>query len=165
MPAIRASFGPQMVQADGALDRASMRERLIADPDTKRRLEALLHPLIAQEALRQAQAARTPVVVFDVPLLAESASTWRPRVHRVAVVDCSPERQVNRVMARNGWPAGQAQAVMALQANRQARLALADDVIDNDSDDVSALAGAVTRLWAHWVNLGQAARAARARAE
>jgi len=154
MSAIRDTFGPEMVQADGALDRPRMRQQLIAEPDTKRRLEALLHPLIAREAWKQATQAPTNVVVFDVPLLAESAKVWQPRVHRIAVVDCSPQRQIDRVRARSGWPLEQIQAVMALQASREQRRALADDLIDNDSDDPAALDDAVRNLWARWIERG-----------
>jgi dephospho-CoA kinase len=157
MSLIRETFGPDVVQADGALDRSRMRQRLIDEPDTKRQLEALLHPLIAQEALHQAQQSSAPVVVFDVPLLAESAAVWVPRVHRVAVVDCSPQRQRARVMARNGWPVKQVEAIMALQASREKRLSLADDVINNDHDEPQLLNQAVRAVWAHWLHAGAAA--------
>jgi dephospho-CoA kinase len=157
MSLIRETFGPDVVQADGALDRSRMRQRLIDDPDTKRQLEALLHPLIAQEALHQAQRSNAPVVVIDVPLLAESAAVWKPRVHRVAVVDCSPHRQRARVMARNGWPVEQVEAIMALQASREDRLSLADDVIDNDHDEPQVLNEAVREVWARWQDAGAAA--------
>lgn len=157
MSPIRETFGPDVVQADGALDRSRMRQRLIDEADTKRKLEALLHPLIAQEALKQAQRSNAPVVVFDVPLLTESAAVWQPRVHRVAVVDCSPARQRARVMARSGWPVEQVAAIMALQASREDRLSLADDVIDNDHDDPQRLERTVREVWARWLDAGASA--------
>jgi dephospho-CoA kinase len=150
MPALRQRFGDAVADASGALDRAQMRQLVFADPQAKRALEAILHPMIGVEAMRQAGAAGCGgVVVFDVPLLTES-SPWRTRCERILVVDCSPEIQVERVMARSGWTAPQVERVIAQQATRQARCAIADAVIFNNALDLDALAVEVAALWTIW---------------
>ena len=150
MPALRQRFGDTVAGADGALDRAQMRTLVFADPGAKRGLEAILHPMIGAEAQRQAEAAgEGGVVVFDVPLMTES-SAWRARCQRILVVDCSADTQVQRVMARSGWPEAQVRAVIAQQASREARRAIADAVIHNDGLSPEALAAEVAALWALW---------------
>jgi dephospho-CoA kinase len=159
MPAIAQAFGPQAVAADGSLDRAHMRQQVFADAGAKARLEAILHPLIGQHALAQAARAPVPapgqrsVVVFDVPLLAES-SHWRQRVHRILVVDCSEDTQVARVAQRPGWSADTARAVIAQQATRRARRAIADAVVHNDGIGLDALQQHVQQLWSLWTATG-----------
>ena len=151
MPAIRAAFGTALIDAQGALDRAAMRELAFADPSQRTRLEAILHPLIRAESAAQVDAADAPYVMLVVPLLVESG-TYRGRVDRVLVVDCSEQTQVDRVIARNGLTAAAVRAIMAAQATRAQRLAAADDVIDNDNDldslrrQVAALDRAYRRL-------------------
>lgn len=149
MPAIAATFGAGFVAADGALDRARMRELAFADAGAKARLEALLHPLIGAEALRQAAAANGRPVVFDVPLLTE-ASPWRARAARVLVVDCSEDTQALRVAARPGWDEAMARRVIAQQIPRERRRALADAVIHNDGIDLATLRTEVHALWHLW---------------
>jgi dephospho-CoA kinase len=152
MPLIRQAFGDAAVAADGALDRGHMRSLVFADPTAKARLEAILHPMIGEETARQAGAAAArgcAAVVFDVPLLAESRH-WRARCDRVLVVDCRPETQVARVMARSGWPEAQVLRVIGQQASRTARRSIADAVIFNDGLDLVTLAAAVHRLWHDW---------------
>jgi dephospho-CoA kinase len=149
IPTLREAFGPQAVGADGALNRDWMRERVFADPEAKRRLEAILHPMIGQAASERAAAAAPATVVFDVPLLVESGR-WRARVDRVLVVDCREQTQVERVMARNGWPVETVQRIIAQQATRAQRLAAADAVIFNDGMELSALRAEVVRLWRDW---------------
>ena len=132
MPAIAAAFGPGFVAADGALDRAAMRELAFRDPDAKRRLESILHPMIGDETARQAAlAAPGQRVVFDVPLLVESGR-WRRQVDRVIVVDCSEATQIERVMRRSGLSEAAVRAILAQQASRTERRAAADAVIHND---------------------------------
>ncbi|MEI2415252.1 dephospho-CoA kinase [Orrella sp. JC864] len=131
MPALAERFGPGIVAPDGALDRAAMREAAFADPQARRALEAILHPLIAQETLRQARQAQGLYLVFVVPLLVESGR-WRERVDRICVVDCDPQTQVERVRRRSGLTTETIRRIMAAQAGRQERLAVADDVIVND---------------------------------
>jgi dephospho-CoA kinase len=151
MPALEAAFGAAAIAADGSLDRDHMRQLAFADEQARARLESILHPLIGQEALRQsAQAAGRPVV-FDVPLLAESAH-WRQRVDRVLVVDCQEATQVQRVSQRPGWTEAAARAVMARQASRAHRRAVADAVICNDQISFEQLSVEVRTLWALWNN-------------
>ncbi len=150
MPALAAAFGPGTLTADGALDRAHMRQLAFADPAVKARLEAVLHPLIGEEARRQAGLSAGRPVVFDVPLLAES-SHWRARVDRVLVVDCSEATQIARVASRPGWDAEGAARVVAQQATRAARRAIADAVIFNDGIGLDSLTAEVHALWQHWI--------------
>jgi dephospho-CoA kinase len=149
LPALAAEFGADVIGADGALDRERMRALAFADPTARRRLEAVLHPMIGAETARQADAAAGRTIVFDVPLLAESAH-WRARVDRVLVVDCSEATQAARVMQRSGWSADLVDAVIAQQAPRALRRAIADAVIHNDGIDLAALDAAVTKLYTHW---------------
>ncbi len=144
MAAITEAFGPAVVDARGALDRAAMRRQVFADATARQRLEAILHPLIRAESDRRCQAARAPYVILAVPLLVESGS-YRERVQRVLVVDCPEAVQVARVMARNGLGEAEVQAILAAQASRQQRLAVADDVVDNGGD-AAALVPQVERL-------------------
>ena len=151
LPAIVECFGPEMIDAQGALDRARMRALVFSQPQARRQLEGILHPLILQQTEHEAAQARPgQTLVFDVPLLAEAGERWRQRVHRVLVVDCSEATQIARVMARNGWPEAQVRQIIAQQASRQDRLALADDVIVNDGLDLAALHTAVVALWKRW---------------
>jgi dephospho-CoA kinase len=141
---IKAAFGPNVLGADGALDRARMRAIAFTDTDARRRLEGILHPMIRAETERRAARATGPYVILMIPLLAES-STARRRCDRVLVVDCPEEEQVRRVMQRSRLTRAEVEAIMAAQATRAARLALADDVIDN-SGDRSQLAPQVQTL-------------------
>lgn len=128
--AIRTRFGDAMIAADGSLDRAAMRARAFSQPDARRQLEAILHPMIRDESARQCQAAGGPYVILAVPLLVESGS-YRERCDRICVVDCPEALQIERVSRRSGLDEAQIRAIMATQATRQQRLAVADDVIDN----------------------------------
>ena len=147
---IREAFGADFVDADGALDRVRMRALAFSDPSAKRRLEAILHPLIGTQTERQAGNARAAAaVVFDVPLLVESGH-WRARVDKVLVVDCLEDTQVRRVVARSGWSAPAVQAVLAQQASRAQRRACADAVIFNDAINPDQLADEVRSVWQQW---------------
>lgn len=131
---ISRDFGAEMVTTEGALDRDRMRELVFSDSDAKRRLEAIIHPLVGEETARQAAQAEQSghtCIVFDVPLLVESGR-WRQQLDQVLVVDCSEETQISRVMARSGWTRQLVEQVMAGQASRMQRLAAADVCIDND---------------------------------
>jgi dephospho-CoA kinase len=147
---IARAFGPQLIAADGALDRARMRELVFRDTDAKQRLEAILHPLIGLETERQAAAAQgAPALVFDVPLLVESGR-WRTKVDKVLVVDCSEATQIERVVRRSGWTPEAVQAVIASQAPRSQRRASADAVIFNDGITPEQLAADVRAIWQRW---------------
>jgi len=146
LPPIIEAFGADAVDASGALDRARMRAQVFGDPDARRRLEAILHPLIGAEAARQAAASDSPIVVFDVPLLVESGR-WAALVDRIWVVDCSVPTQRARVLARAGWNESTVDAVIAQQATRAQRRAVADAVIDNDTATLAALGDDVAALY------------------
>ena len=158
---IRAAFGDDVIAANGALDRAVMRQRVFADPALKAKLEAILHPMIRAESEAQCaklgtqfgnqldESSRVPYVVLVVPLLVE-AGNYRQLVQRIVVVDCAEDIQVARVMARNGYSANEVKAIMATQATREQRLAAADFVIDN-SGDKAALQQQVEKLHRHLV--------------
>ena len=151
MPAIRAEFGATVAAADGALDRAAMRAIVFADPAARQRLEAILHPMIRRESERllAADAARSPYAILMVPLLIEAGS-YRERVDRIAVVDCAEATQIARVMGRNGLAREEVQRILAAQATRAERLAVADDVIDNDGD-LAALRPQIERLHVNYL--------------
>ena len=151
IPQIRETFGHAFLTADGALDRAKMRETVFSNAEARHQLEAILHPLISQQTALAAQDAHGSYVVFVVPLLVESGR-WLERVDRVLVVDCPEALQVERVMQRNGFSVAQVEAIMATQATRGQRLAVAHDVIVNDGhpDEVKS---AVARLHAEYLGL------------
>jgi len=149
IPALAQAFGADALTADGALDRDRMRRIVFADAGAKARLEAILHPLIGAEASRQAAAAGARPVIFDVPLLTES-SHWRARVERVLVIDCDEATQVARVARRPGWTGDAARRVIAQQAPRAARRAIADAVIHNDDLSIEQLHAELRELWSLW---------------
>jgi dephospho-CoA kinase len=149
IPALAQAFGADALTADGALDRDRMRQIVFADAGAKARLEAILHPLIGAEASRQAAAAGARPVVFDVPLLTES-SHWRARVERVLVIDCDEATQLARVIQRPGWTEEAARRVIAQQAPRAARRAIADAVIDNEALSIDQLHAELRALWSLW---------------
>jgi dephospho-CoA kinase len=133
IPALRAAFGDEVVDASGALDRARMRAIAFGDAGARSRPEAILHPMIRAETERLAQAAPGRYVVLMIPLLVESGDP-RARCDRVLVVDCPEAEQIRRVMARSHLARAEVEAIMASQASRAARLAAADDVVDNGGD-------------------------------
>ncbi|WP_168795295.1 dephospho-CoA kinase [Paraburkholderia aromaticivorans] len=138
MPPIAAEFGEAFVAPDGSLDRARMRTLVFSDDSARKRLEGITHPLIRAETEREQREAQGPYVIVVVPLLVESGK-WKTRVNRVLTVDCSVEMQISRVMSRNNFSREQVLAIIARQATREARLAAADDVIDNDNAPLEAL--------------------------
>ena len=144
MPAIREIFGDSFLTSEGALNRAAMRTHVFSDPSARKQLESILHPMIATQTRAQAASATGEYLMFVVPLLTESGQ-WKNRVDRVLVVDCPESLQLSRVMQRNQLSADAVRAIMATQATRAARLAIADDVIVNDDAPV-AVNDAVLRL-------------------
>ncbi len=146
--AILLVFGAEFITPTGALDRERMRALVFADPGAKQRLEAIIHPLVGQETSRQvlvAQRSGKHCLVFDVPLLVESGH-WRQKLDQVLVVDCLPETQISRVMARSAFSRETVLAIMASQASRSARLQAADAVIFNDTLTLDDLADEVRAL-------------------
>jgi dephospho-CoA kinase len=133
MPAISSEFGAQHVAADGSLDRAKMRQLVFGDSSARKRLEAVLHPLIGGEVRGRVAASQRPYVMLAVPLLLETGA-YRDILKRIAVVDCMEAQQVERTMRRSGLSEAQVRAIMNAQVTRGQRLARADDVIDNSGE-------------------------------
>lgn len=161
LPALQTAFGSAIMTRDDTLDRALLRRMVFADPAMRARLEAILHPLIRAEA--EAQLCRLASAdfcygVLVVPLLVETGA-YRDCIRHTLVVDCPPELQITRVMARSGLARSEVEAILAAQASRSQRLAAADDVVCNDGG-LAALDAAVTTLHDKYV-----ARAARLQAE
>ena len=139
--AIRRAFGAELIDEDGALDRGRMRELVFADASRRIELEGILHPMIAQEVLRQAHEAKGLYAVFVVPLLIESGR-WRDRVDRLCVVDCEEETQIRRIMAA--------------QVSRTERQVAADDIIANmATTSLADLEKQVLVLHKAWCNLAK----------
>ncbi len=156
LPAIQRLFGAGFVLPSGALDRQRMRERVFKDAAARKSLEGVLHPMIREESERQIAGADGSYVVHVVPLLVESDG-YRGRVDRVVVVDCPEATQIARVRARSGLSADAAQAIVLAQATRAARLAAADDVIDN-SGTLEDLRKQVAALHARYAAMAENAR-------
>jgi dephospho-CoA kinase len=132
IPAIREAFGAHLIDAQGALNRNSMRELVFANPAAKKRLEAILHPLILAHTRQQAALATdAPYTLIVVPLLFESGryADW---LQHVITVDCPEAQQITRTMQRGGMNEAAVRAIMAQQLSRSERLRLADEVIRND---------------------------------
>jgi len=130
---IRRAFGPGVIAENGALDRQVMRELAFQSPEARRRLEAIIHPMIGAETGSRAKAAQGSYLVFVVPLLVESGR-WRNKLDRICVVDCDPETQVARVQARSGLTREAIARIMSAQASREERIAAAHDIVSNGRD-------------------------------
>ena len=142
IPAILAEFGEQLIAPDGSMDRAAMRALVFSDPQSKRRLEAIIHPLVGQvlqEESHTAISAGHACLVYDVPLLVESGERWRRQVDWVCVVDCELETQIQRVMSRSQLGRAEIERIISQQASRQQRLDCADAVIFNEGIDLAHL--------------------------
>lgn len=126
---IAAHFGPEILTTGGALDRPQLRDIIFTNPDAKKWLEALLHPLINQRIRDQLTSADSPYAILVSPLLLETAQ--HKLVDRVVVIDCPEQAQIARASARDGSDAEQIKAIMATQMDRQTRLAKADDILHN----------------------------------
>ncbi len=155
LPSIHEAFGDSVIGSDGALDRGVVRELVFSDAAARRRLEAIVHPMINHCCNLLLEEATGPYAMIVVPLLIESGR-WRERVDRLLVVDCPVDVQIERVMQRNRFERAQIEAIIATQATREARLAAADDVIDNGGDPQS-LAPAVQVLHQRYLALAQRA--------
>lgn len=148
MPLVAATFGQDFVTPDGALDREKMRLLIHTDPTARKRLESIIHPLVGLATQTQAASAAShghACVVFDIPLLVESA-TWRQKVDHVLVVDCTPEVQISRVMARSHLTRHDVENIMSSQAGRELRLGAADTVIYNVGLSLTDLAGELRQI-------------------
>ena len=157
IPAILDAFGTESLDNQGAMHRARMRERIFNDPQAKQQLEHILHPLILQESRRRLQEhASAPYQILIVPLLFET-SHFLPLVNRTLVVDTEPEQQISRAMSRGQLDRAMVQRIMAQQLPRQQRLARADDIIDNRTDE-DHLWQQVARLHEKYLSLDGATR-------
>lgn len=145
---IKQVFGEEVIGADGALNRGAMREIVFAQPASRTKLEAIIHPLVQMRMSAAIQNAPTDVVVLDIPLLVESPR-WRKQIDLIVVVDCNVETQVSRVMQRNGWAASTIEAIIQSQATRGDRLKAADVVIFNEKSNLSILKNQVNSLGNH----------------
>jgi dephospho-CoA kinase len=156
MPAIAREFGERFVAADGALDRAAMRDLVFENPGARERLEAILHPAIRAQSERQLAAGAAAYALVAVPLLFETGG-WLARVARTLVVDCAEALQVERAAARPGMSAERVRAIMRAQWPRWRRLQAADDVIWNGAAP-EALTPQCERLHARYLALARAPR-------
>lgn len=151
LAAIVEQFGEEVIDAAGGLDRRHMRTLIFGSATRRRQLEALLHPLIRTRTLASIDTAAGPYVIVVVPLLAETG--FADLVDRVLVVDCDESAQLHRLMARDRHTADEARRMIAAQASRSDRLAVADDVIDN-SGDIESTRRQVLKLHKEYLNLG-----------
>jgi dephospho-CoA kinase len=145
-----ARFGAAILNPDGTLDRAQLRHIILSDAAARKDLEAIMHPAIRAETAARSAAAPGPYQLIAVPLL------WETRTHgdydRVLVIDCDPELQLKRLMLRDATNVEAARGMLAAQADRASRLAIAHDVIHNDGD-VAALAPQVEALHRRYLDL------------
>ena len=150
LEAVRREFGSGVLRASGELDRRALREVVFADPAARRKLESLLHPLIRARTLEALEQVRAPYAVAVVPLLVETG--FGELVDRVAVVDCPPRIQLERLIGRDGIDLDRAKSMLGAQADRQTRLRAADDIIDNGGSKASTRRQAL-RLHARYKRL------------
>ena len=148
---IATAFGGDVLGPDGLLDRSRLRKRIFADDGLRRQLEAILHPRIRDALRSQASGCATSYCILVIPLLAESSGAYA-WVDRVLVVDASPAVQIARLMQRDGATHDLAESMLASQASREQRLALANDVIDN-ADAQVMLDDVVSRLHRRYLTL------------
>ncbi|WP_107850782.1 dephospho-CoA kinase [Oceanimonas marisflavi] len=151
LAAIAGHFGPSVITESGELDRRALRARVFNHPEEKDWLNALLHPVIRERMVAACAASTSPYCLLVVPLLVENNLTGL--CNRVLVVDVSPDTQLERTVKRDNSNETQIRAIMAAQANREQRLAAADDVIDNNSPDRAGLQKAVMRLHRQYLAL------------
>lgn len=140
---IQETFGPEVLAADGSLDRRAMRQRVFEDERARRRLEAILHPRIAELLETRLAELEEPWCILAIPLLVEAG--WVERVDRVLVVDVPPQTQIARLAARDDIDDAAARRMIDAQASREERLAVAHDVLDN-AGTMKNLADLVTPL-------------------
>ena len=133
IPNIQKSFGSNFIAADGKLDRKKMRSMIFSDINSRKQLEAILHPLIQIEVMRRIEIASSPYIIIVIPLLLETGS-YCEIVTRILVIDCDEECQITRTILRSELSEQEVRAIMATQKSRQERLNQADDVIVNNAD-------------------------------
>ncbi|QWE08829.1 dephospho-CoA kinase [Polynucleobacter ibericus] len=142
IPSIQKQFGTEFIDPSGALDRVKMRSLVFSNPEARKALETITHPLIREKTISQAKGlieAKVPYLVFVVPLLIESGN-WLSFLDYLVVVDCPEEAQIERVMHRSNLSRNEVEGIIQAQASRQERIAHADMVIENQGslDDLKA---------------------------
>lgn len=147
---IATEFGPQILAADGTLNRAALRQRVFLDPTARARLESILHPAIRARMLERTAALQTPYAVLAVPLLFETGQD--SLMDRVLTVDCPEEIQIARVQQRNGLARDEIVRILASQIPRAERCARADDIVDNGGP-LDALGPQIERLHRRYLQL------------
>ena len=133
---IEYTFGPDIIDANGRLKRAELRALIFSDPDTRKKLESILHPRIRLEAGKAIAKVTSAYCILVIPLLAERGAY--PYLDRILVVDVEPETQISRLMARDNSSHKQAQQALSSQANREQRFKIADDILDNSGSPEQA---------------------------
>jgi dephospho-CoA kinase len=147
---VLALFGQQVLLDNDDINRAWLRQRIFTDAKAKKQLETIIHPRVRQQMLDQAEQCRQPYCILSIPLLTEAA--MQDLVDRVLAVDTAPARQIARLTARDGISNAQAQQMLAGQATPEQRLAIADDVIDNNGS-AEALTPLVSQLHQQYLKL------------
>jgi dephospho-CoA kinase len=131
---IAKQFGAQYLQSDGVLDRDAMRKLVFSDPKARERLNGILHPAIHQEAIKALTSEKnTPYVILAIPLL-DKHSPYMEAIDRVLLIDCSEKTQIARVKSRSKLHEDEIQRIIQAQSSREARLEIADDVIENNNN-------------------------------
>ncbi|OOG42473.1 dephospho-CoA kinase [Rhodanobacter sp. C05] len=156
LAAVTETFGADVIDASGRLNRPAMRQRVFSDPAARQALEAIIHPRVRQWLRDRVLAERGPYCLLAIPLLAENIQHYR-WIDRVLLVDAPESVQIARLMARDGIDEVLAQRMLAHQATRNERLALADDVIDNSGDE-HVLDEIVAELHQRYLALASAAK-------
>ena len=128
---IQKTFGSDFITIEGSLDRNKMRKLVFSNQLNKKKLEAILHPLIYHEVVRRIGLANSAYIIIVVPLLLETTD-FQKLVHRILVIDCAEQLQISRTIARSKLDEKEISAIMATQVSRKERLAQADDIIAND---------------------------------
>ena len=149
---ISATFGGQLIDESGRLDRSQLRQVVFFNPEQRKKLESILHPRIRERAIALADQAGTPYCILVIPLLVESARDYP--LDRILVIDTPRALQYQRVAARDAATTSEIDAILATQASREKRLAVADDIIVNDSD-LEHLRNEVERLHPFYLQLAR----------
>lgn len=146
---IAATFGNELFNSQGELDRSALRKLVFKDETKRKQLEAILHPRVRSTIQTEINNLNSCYCIVVIPLLIESG--MNSFIDRILVIDCTPEQQIERVMQRSGLSADEARAIMASQTNREDRLNAADDILDNSASN-EAIDGCVEEL--HQLYLG-----------
>jgi dephospho-CoA kinase len=149
---IRTEFGNKIFRPDGQLDRSALREIVFNDPERKSKLEKILHPAIYRQMMKMIRESVADYIVLSIPLLAEVAQYYP--YDRVLVIDCPSALQLSRVLERDNIDEQQALQIIHQQAGREQRLALADDIIDNNGT-LEELAARVDELHRQYLELAR----------